>query len=104
MMSCFAGTRGSARVWLCAIALCLLASSCARGAAAFPNKPDSPGEDAPAEDLARYLSAVRHYINLITRQRYGKRTLTEPYVPEFIFQENRGDRSSNPRFDSVTMW
>ncbi|XP_020505257.1 peptide YY-A [Labrus bergylta] len=87
---------------LAAVVLCVL-MCLGTLADAYPPKPENPGEDAPPEELAKYYTALRHYINLITRQRYGKRSGQEDVFAELLFggDNNRGQRS---RYDDSYMW
>ncbi|XP_028931945.1 pancreatic prohormone [Ornithorhynchus anatinus] len=38
-------------------------------------EPVYPGDDASPEQLAQYVAALRRYINVVTRSRYGKRSM-----------------------------
>ncbi|KAM6312142.1 LOW QUALITY PROTEIN: peptide YY-like [Podargus strigoides] len=89
------------RSWrvLAAVALCALLCLGTLGGA-YPPKPESPGDEASPEEMARYFSALRHYINLVTRQRYGKRASPEAAVSELLL----GDNSARSRFDDDSAW
>ncbi|XP_076008149.1 peptide YYb [Genypterus blacodes] len=94
----------SLRSWLllAAFVLCLLLcwSSLAD---AYPPQPESPGGNATPEEWAKYHAAVRHYVNLITRQRYGKRSTPEQAVAWLLFGAD-SSQDSDPRSDYSDQW
>ncbi|XP_043959587.1 peptide Y-like [Gambusia affinis] len=89
-------------VMFAALVVCLLV--CWSGFAdAYPPKPERPDSNASPEEWAKYHTAVRHYINLITRQRYGKRSSPEEAVAWLLLGAN-SDQDGEPRSDYAGTW
>ncbi|XP_067225320.1 peptide YYb isoform X1 [Chanodichthys erythropterus] len=90
------------RSWTVPLALLLCVIVCLSSLAeAYPPKPEPPAGDVGPEEMAKYHTALRHYINLITRQRYGKRSTPEAAVAELLFGDDEQD--VRPRVEDL-LW
>ncbi|KAL2101964.1 hypothetical protein ACEWY4_003725 [Coilia grayii] len=96
-----AGTLRSCTVVL-AVVLCVL-FYLSTFADAYPPKPEPPVGDVGPEEMAKYHTALRHYINLITRQRYGKRAAPEAAVADLLFG-NDSEQDVRPRAEDSLPW
>ncbi|KAK1794376.1 hypothetical protein P4O66_011263 [Electrophorus voltai] len=94
---------GTLRSWTALAALLLCVIACLSSLAdAYPPKPELPQGQVGPEDMAKYQADLRHYINLITRQRYGKRAHSEAAMAELLFGDDEQD--VKPRTDDRLVW
>ncbi|XP_029429419.1 peptide YY-like [Rhinatrema bivittatum] len=71
---------------------------------AYPPQPENPGNNASPEEMAKYLIALRHYLNMVTRQRYGKRASpAETALSDMLYGDNV-DHNGRPRYDESYVW
>uniref|UniRef100_H3BVW9 Peptide YYb n=1 Tax=Tetraodon nigroviridis TaxID=99883 RepID=H3BVW9_TETNG len=93
------------RSWIVFAALVICVLVCwSSFADAYPPKPESPGSNASPEDWAKYQAAVRHYVNLITRQRYGKRSSMEEQTMAWLFGHDSNQNPGPGRVDDSDQW
>ncbi|XP_075798285.1 peptide YY isoform X2 [Microtus pennsylvanicus] len=71
---------------------------------AYPIKPEAPGEDASPEELSRYYASLRHYLNLVTRQRYGKRDVPEALFSKLLFTDDGENLPVRSRSEGAYQW
>ncbi|XP_043911415.1 peptide YY-like [Protopterus annectens] len=94
----------SIKSWFVAFAITLCILVClGTFVDAYPPKPENPGDNASPEELAKYYSALRHYINLVTRQRYGKRSSPDALMSDLFFADSM-DHNDRSRYDDSYMW
>ncbi|XP_069399636.1 peptide YY [Ovis canadensis] len=70
---------------------------------AYPAKPQAPGEHASPDELNRYYTSLRHYLNLVTRQRFGKRDFSEALLSILLFPD-REDPPVKSRPEGAYLW
>ncbi|XP_068920371.1 peptide YY [Petaurus breviceps papuanus] len=70
----------------------------------YPSKPKAPSGDASPEELSRYYASLWHYLNLVTRQRYGKRDSTEARLAEILFTDSSGNQNSKSGLEEPYVW
>lgn len=89
-------------VMLAALVVCVLLcwSSLAD---AYPPKPQAPGKNATKEDWEKYRLDLTRYVNLITRQRYGKRATVEQVLGRLLYGTD-SSRDFEPRVDYSDEW